>query len=176
MTDRTLPEEVTIGPGRMEEAERVADLWVALAEGQRRHGSHLRAEANRASVLDSTRRHVVAEHLLVGRQRPSADDGECAVVGFVTFGPESGTFEQSVNRGRVENIYVVPDERGCGIGSALLRAAEEALAAAGADVVSLDVMADNDAARRFYRRHGYGPHRVTMERPAGSDTHTSPDD
>jgi len=198
MTDDTLPPGVSVGPGRMDEAERVADLWVDLARDQRRHGSHLRAAANRSAVLDSIRRHVVAGRLLVARARPGdvdadgerrgsanenenenaneTESGEPTVVGFITFGYESGTYQQSVDRGVVENIFVTRSRRGRGVGSALLRTAEETLAENGADVVSLDVMADNAGARRFYRRHGYDPHRVTMERPARSDTHTSPDD
>jgi len=39
-------------------------------------------------------------------------------------------------------------------------------------VVALETMADNEAARRFYRRHGYEPHRIELERE--SDTHSNP--
>jgi ribosomal protein S18 acetylase RimI-like enzyme len=166
----TAPPDVSVAPGRMDDAERVADLWVALAADQRRHGSHLLAEPNRTTVLDSVHRHAVTGGLVVAR-----NDDE-TVVGFVTFGPDTGSYEQTVERGVVENIYVVPDRRGEGIGAALMSAAERTLAEAGADVVSLEVMADNGAARRFYRRQGYAPHRVTLERSVESDTHSKPDD
>ena len=94
------------------------------------------------------------------------------LVGFVTFGVESSNYEQDVVRGVVQNIYVVPARRGEGIGSALLDAAEERLAAAGADAVSLEVMAANADARRFYRRHGYASHRVELEKSVENDTLT----
>lgn len=166
----TAPPDVSVGPGGMDVAERVADLWVDLADDQRRHGSHLLADANRATVLDSIRRHAVTGGLIVAR-----DDGG-TVVGFVTFGPDTGSYEETVERGVVENIYVVPDRRGEGVGAALMAAAEGALVDAGVEVVSLEVMAENAAARRFYRRRGYAPHRVTMERAVESDTHSKPDD
>jgi ribosomal protein S18 acetylase RimI-like enzyme len=72
----------------------------------------------------------------------------------------------------VQNIYVTPNHRGEGIGSELLAEAETRLAEAGADAVSLEVMADNEGARRFYRRHSYGPHRVELEKSVESDTLT----
>jgi ribosomal protein S18 acetylase RimI-like enzyme len=101
---------------------------------------------------------------------PRGDSGD--VVGFLTFTMDSGTLDQDATRGVVQNIYVVPEARSAGIGSALLAEAERRLAAAGVAVIALEVMAENDAARRFYRRHGYGPHRVELEKSVESDTLT----
>lgn len=157
-----------IEPPGLDEADAVADAWVDLAAGQRRYGSLLRAEANREVVREAVARSIVTGGLLV------AYDPD--LVGFVMFGPESGTYEQCAEKGVVENLYVVPERRGEGIGTALLEAAEESLAADGAEVISLDVMADNEAARRFYREHGYDPHRVSMTRSVESDIHSKPDD
>ena len=42
-------------------------------------------------------------------------------------------------------------------------------------VVSLEAMAANERARRFYERHGYRPHRVELEKPARNDTHSKED-
>jgi len=157
-----------VAPPGMDEADAVTDAWVDLAAGQRQYGSLLRAEANREAVREAVARSIVTGGLLV------AYDPD--LVGFVMFGPESGTYEQHAEKGIVENLYVVPERRGEGIGTALLEAAEESLAADGAEVISLDVMADNEAARRFYREHGYDPNRVTMTRPVESDIHSKPDD
>ena len=152
-----------IRPAQTDDADVIADHWVTLAADQRTHGSHLAADANRAVI-----REVVLQRAVADRLRVAVADGE--IVGFVMFSVGSGRYEQDVLRGVVENIYVVPDARNDGVGSALLSAAEEALAAEGADVVSLESMADNDAARRFYRSHGYSPHRIEFEKATESDT------
>ena len=99
------------------------------------------------------------------------DEDPDRLVGFVMFGPETGDFEQEVVRGVVENIYVDPAFRGRGVGGELLAAAEERLFEDGADRVSLEVLADNEDARRFYARHGYAPHRVELEKDGENDTH-----
>jgi ribosomal protein S18 acetylase RimI-like enzyme len=155
---------VEIDVPEMDLAGTIADLWVALADSQRAHGSHIAAEENRTQIREKVVRQTVDDTVLVAR------DG--SVVGFVTFDVQTAVFEQDCARGVVENIFVRPDRRGEGIGSALLAAAERRLAARGVDVISLEVMADNETARRFYRRAGYAPHRMKLEKPAESDTHS----
>lgn len=147
-----------------DEVDELADLWVALACDQRRYGSRLLAAENRDQIRDSIAHHVVAGGLLVARDPD--------VVGFVMFAPEAGQYEQDVARGVVQNIYVRPERRGEGIGTALLERAESMLAAAGVDVVTLDAMAENEAARRFYRRHGYDVHRVELEKRVENDNNS----
>ncbi|WP_135852629.1 GNAT family N-acetyltransferase [Halorussus salinus] len=182
---------VTVEVGTTADADAVADLWVELAEGQREFDSHLLPGENRQQVRESVAQHAVADELLVARadgatadadgesvstETGDATDSEEAtdseLIGFVTVIVESSNYEQDVVRGVVQNIYVVPARRGEGIGSALLDAAEARLAEAGADAVSLEVMAANADARRFYRRHGYAPHRVELEKSVESDTLT----
>ena len=141
----------------------IADLWVNLAEGQRAHGSHLAADANRATIREAIVRDIIADGLLVARE----DDG---IVGFVMFGPETERYTQDVSRGIVRNIVVRPEYRNEGIGSGLLEAAEAALHEAGFGVVSLSVLAENEAARRFYARAGYEDHRIDLEKRLESDT------
>lgn len=143
-----------------EAADAVVDMWVDLAADQRRHGSHLLAEPNRERVREAAVRGIVTDSLLV------ADDGE-ELVGFVTFEVESGVYEQDVTRGLIENVYVVPERRGEGVGSALLAAAEDRLRERGCDALFLEVLAANGEARRFYREAGYEPHRIQFERSAG---------
>jgi ribosomal protein S18 acetylase RimI-like enzyme len=187
---------VVIEPGRTDDADAVADCWVTLADGQREFGSHLLATENRETVREAIVRRAVADELLVARNETDEgnseadelgdnadeidnddidgtnpeDDGE--IVGFVTFGVETGRYDLDATRGVVQNVFVVPERRDEGVGSGLLEAAERRLADAGTDVVTLEVMADNDAARRFYRRHGYSSHRVEMEKSVESDTLT----
>lgn len=147
----------------MRDLDRLVELWVDLAAGQREYDSHLRTDANRDRIRESLSRQIALSEVRVARR----DD---RIVGFVMFTMAGGTFERSVTRGLVQNIYVLPEARGDGIGSRLLEVSEDALAAEGADTVALDVMAHNDEARAFYEQHGYAPHRVTMEKPTESDT------
>jgi [ribosomal protein S18]-alanine N-acetyltransferase len=57
--------------------------------------------------------------------------------------------------GHVITIDVAPKARREGVGSLLLRAAEDRLAAAGIRAVGLETAVDNIAALSFYKRHGY---------------------
>jgi ribosomal-protein-alanine N-acetyltransferase len=57
--------------------------------------------------------------------------------------------------GHIITIDVVAEARRTGVGSALLRAAEEQLLKAGAVAVALETPVNNEAAVRFYKRHGY---------------------
>ena len=163
-----IPPDVTIEPADADDAAVLADLWIDLAADQRRHGSHLLAEPNRVAIRETMLRHVATDTARVARR-----DG--AVVGFVTFGVESERYRQDVSRGIVHNLYVRPGDRGERIGQGLLVEAEAALRAEGVDAVSLQAMATNGGARRFYRRYGYEPHRVELEKPINSDTQNSND-
>ena len=168
-----------VAVAEMSDLDVLADLWVELAQGQRAFGSHLSADANRAVVRASVARHVTFGGVLVAREETNPDTASPEttddVLGFVTFEVETGTYEQDVTRGTVSNLFVRPDRRDEGIGSRLLDAAEERLRDTGADVVSLDVMAANESARRFYRRHGYRPHRIELEKSIQNDTHSKED-
>lgn len=167
MTDEA-PGDVAIEAAESDDVDALADLWVELARDQRRHGSHLLPEENRARVREAMLRHVVSDTARVARR-----DGD--IVGFVTFGRESEHYRQDTTRGIVHNIYVAADHRYEGIGSALLAAAERTLASRGVDVVGLQAMATNEAAREFYRANGYDAHRVELEKPVESDTLTTDD-
>ncbi|WP_049979486.1 GNAT family N-acetyltransferase [Halolamina rubra] len=153
----------------IEDADRLAELWVDLARSQRAHGSHLLAEPNRGAVREGLARAIVTGSVLVARSA----DGDLA--GFVEFSPETGSYRQDVDRGVIENIYVRPAHRGTGLGADLLAAAEQRLLDAGADRISLEVLADNEAARRFYERQGYEAHRLELEKAPESDTHSKED-
>jgi ribosomal protein S18 acetylase RimI-like enzyme len=161
---------VRVEPPGIDEADELADAWVALAADQRSYDSQLLAEENRATARESICRSIVTGGLLAAR---TDTDG---LAGFVQFGVESGSYRTALRKGIVENIYVAPAHRDEGVGSELLAAAESALVADGAEVVVLDVMADNEAARRFYDRHGYDDHRITMLKPVETDMPPEGDD
>jgi GNAT superfamily N-acetyltransferase len=58
----------------------------------------------------------------------------------------------------LDELYVVPLERGRGIGSALLKAAEEECRQRGSDLLEINVDGEDADAGRFYARHGYANH------------------
>ncbi|MFC7231177.1 GNAT family N-acetyltransferase [Saliphagus sp. GCM10025308] len=152
-----------------DDLEAVTECWVRLATDQRRHGSVVRSEANRETMRATLGAHQVDDGLLVAR------DGT-RIIGFASFSVEHGALELACTRGFLSNLYVDPDYRGQGIGSALLEHVEASLADRGVDRLILEAMADNEAARRFYREAGYEPFRVGLEReldrPAENDTHS----
>jgi len=57
--------------------------------------------------------------------------------------------------GHIITIDVLPATRRYGVGSMLLRAAEDRLQAAGSKAVGLETAVDNISALSFYKRHGY---------------------
>ncbi|ELZ00323.1 GNAT family N-acetyltransferase [Natrialba asiatica] len=165
--------DLTIDHATSDDLEAVTDLWVQLARSQREFDSAVRAEANRELMRETLAAHRVADGLLVARV---AD----AIVGFASVSLERGSLELERTRGTLSNLYVDPAYRDRGIGSALLEAATAELESKGAEVLLLEVMAQNEDARRFYRTHGYESYRVAMKRSleepaAGTDTDTETD-
>jgi GNAT superfamily N-acetyltransferase len=155
---------VTVEPAAPADVDTVADLWVALAADQRRHGSHLRTDANRDAIRESLARHAADGGLTMAWADEDA-------VGFVRFGVERGPLAQDRSRGIVRDLYVVPDRRGEGVGGRLLDAAESTLRDRGVDVVAVEALAHNVDARRFYERRGYRPHRIEFEREVETNKH-----
>jgi GNAT superfamily N-acetyltransferase len=58
----------------------------------------------------------------------------------------------------LDELYVVPDQRNHGIGSALLRAVEDESRQRGTMLLEINVDGEDTDARRFYERHGYANH------------------
>src|SRR5258708_3682495 len=77
----------------------------------------------------------------------AAEDSAGAIAGFIVAhgGPT----------GHVITIDVIPPARRSGLGSLLLKAAEERLREEGSLAVGLEAAVDNVAALSFYKRHGY---------------------
>jgi [ribosomal protein S18]-alanine N-acetyltransferase len=72
-----------------------------------------------------------------------------AIAGFLV--AEAG----SLARGHIITIDVIAAARRFGVGSLLLRAAEDRLRTAGSTSVGLETAVDNLSALSFYKRHGY---------------------
>jgi ribosomal-protein-alanine N-acetyltransferase len=109
-----------------------------LATYLRRPGAFaLVAESSEASQIDAPNR---------GRRggKPSAD-----ILGFIV--------AEALNRGggHIITIDVLPTARGAGVGSSLLRDAEERLRTAHCHTVILETAVDNQTALSFYKTHQY---------------------
>jgi GNAT superfamily N-acetyltransferase len=55
----------------------------------------------------------------------------------------------------IDEFFVLPQHRGLGLGGQMLTAAEAQFRAEGCTNVSLQLGRGNEAARRFYRQHGF---------------------
>jgi ribosomal protein S18 acetylase RimI-like enzyme len=71
-----------------------------------------------------------------------------AIVGSIMHGYDG-------HRGWLWGVAVVPSHRGRGLGAALVRAAEAALAARGCPKINLQIREGNAAVTAFYERLGY---------------------
>ena len=87
--------------------------------------------------------------------------GYCAL----TFPPRPSETFASTSMAMVITLSVDEKERGRGVGSALLAAADDLARARGADTLGLEVMPGNDRARGLYERLGFDPVEVRMHRP-----------
>jgi GNAT superfamily N-acetyltransferase len=76
------------------------------------------------------------------------------VVGVSAFGADRD-LRDDAHCGEVWTLYVAPSQWGRGYGSALLRDAEDALAAGGRRDLALWVLEGNDRARRLYEGAGW---------------------
>jgi ribosomal protein S18 acetylase RimI-like enzyme len=71
----------------------------------------------------------------------------------------------------LHHLSVRPAHRRHGVGSALLGAVRTAAAEAGIALVALDVWTFNDAARAFFRRHGFAAYHERMWSTPNPATH-----
>lgn len=168
---------VSVEEATRDDIDAVTDRWVSLVADQRSHGAHLLPEENRSEARDVIGQYVHTANVAVARIETDGGDANLAspVVGFVMYHLESGLYEQDATRGIIDNVYVDPEHRDGDVGSQLLDYAEADLQDAGADVFALSVMFENESARRLYDRRGYEPHRLMLEKPTESDTHSKDD-
>jgi len=65
----------------------------------------------------------------------------------------------------LDELYVAPELRGQGVGSALLAAAESVTRARGGELLEINVDGQDTDARRFYERHGYRNSEPCQDQP-----------
>ena len=123
-------------------------------------------ETNRANPTEMAEPHVAALEEWAARAEGGFLVAEMggAIVGFVIYGIEEefGYFVQPQyqRRGRISDLYVEASWRERGVGAMLMRAAEDALRAAGAKRAEITTLFENIEARGFYETGGYRPYQV----------------
>lgn len=65
----------------------------------------------------------------------------------------------------VMDVYVAPEERGQGVGSELIAVVRDWAAERGLDYLELNVLENNERARRFYEKNGFGSVVRTLRAP-----------
>lgn len=86
------------------------------------------------------------------------------LVGFTTVGPSRDADARRAER-EIYSTYLAPDAWGSGVARELVRTVIDASGAR--TPLSLWVLADNERARRFYRRHGFTPDGAEKTRTLG---------
>ena len=132
----------SIRPARIGDVPELHRLELALFPGDA-WSEHMLA----AEIAHETRCYLVAE-------QPTRPDGE-RIVGYAGVMAVAETAD-------VQNIAVVPQLRGQGLGSSLLRALHGIAADRGAHEILLEVRESNETAQSLYRRFGY---REIAQRP-----------
>ncbi len=158
------PDEVTIRSARVADAAAIADVHV---RSWREAYTGIVPDDYLAG-LDPHQRTPVWEDNL--RRGPAENvltwvaEQQGRVVGFATLGPGR---DEDVRRGdrEIYSIYLEPEQWGRGVARDLMRTVVTE-AGAGAHIV-LWVMADNERAQHFYRRHGFAPDGVEKLAPVG---------
>ncbi|HEY7455918.1 MAG TPA: GNAT family N-acetyltransferase [Solirubrobacterales bacterium] len=85
-----------------------------------------------------------------------AEDGGRAVgYAFVTVGPPYASWVTGERIAELETLSVLPEQRGSGIGAALIEAVWERLAERGVENMAITTTKTNVDAQRFYEREGF---------------------
>lgn len=159
-----LSDEVTIRAAQVADAAAIADVHV---RSWREAYAGIVPDEFLASLDPQQRTPVWADNL---RRGPAehvltwvAEQGG-RIVGFATLGPGR---DEDVRRGdrEIYSIYLEPEQWGRGVARELMRTVVTE-AGAGTHIV-LWVMAGNERAQHFYRRHGFAPDGVEKLAPVG---------
>jgi ribosomal protein S18 acetylase RimI-like enzyme len=159
--------------GGAEDLDRVEPLWVAV---HHRHAETMPELAPYVSDQETWRvRRVLYSELLA---KPDTllliADVDDTAVGYglthvlpvdETWIPD--TWVTGSRIGEIESLSVVPQFRGSGLGSEMLRRLEEHLAAQGVEDLFLGALAGNSDAIRLYERRGYRPTWLYLSRFRG---------
>jgi ribosomal protein S18 acetylase RimI-like enzyme len=164
--------EVRMSIAGVERIDTLESLWLAL------HRHHREVSAVPVQADDrlswelcraNYRRHIeVGDGFLVIADRRAATVGYAMVL--LRRGPDD-TYPFTGRFAEVLTLVVSPDERGGGIGGALLDVVDAELAHRGITDQVIAVMAGNLAAQRLYERRGFVPGEIILFRVGSSSAH-----
>lgn len=115
--------------------------------------------AERLAGIDPGRRSAAWRRAIEGGEDVFVWEAGGRLVAFVSTGPSRDLEDV----GELYAIYALPEAWGSGAAPALMRAAVDALRAAGFREAILWVLDDNPRARRFYEREGWSPDGAVKE-------------
>ena len=157
---------VTAGPERIGELE---PLWADL------HEHHRTIAAGVAGVrpLEESWRHRRRQYegwlggedavLLIAERA-----GRAVGYALLTVGPGAATWDLGERVAELETLAVLADERGVGVGAALVEASRAWARERGAGAIGVGLAHTNEGARRFYEREGFAPFYLEMVLDIGS--------
>jgi len=139
MSDMQAPGEVRIRPFRMEDYDRVMDLW---AQG----GLPLKPQGR------DSRENIARQVGLVNVRFLVAEDGEGGPVVGTVFATHDG------RKGWINRLAVDASSRRRGTGARLVREAERWLEAQGMDILACLIESDNEVSMAVFEKLGYTKH------------------
>jgi ribosomal protein S18 acetylase RimI-like enzyme len=136
-----------IRPARPEDAEAIARVHVATWRAAYAHA----IPSETLAAVDVDERAELWKRFLGGPTAIFVGELDGEVCGFVSVGES----QEHPGEGELFSIYVLPAAWGTGLGTALIERGEDELRARGFTRATLNVLADNPRARRFYERQGW---------------------
>jgi GNAT superfamily N-acetyltransferase len=94
--------------------------------------------------------------------------GRAVGYAVLTAGEGAATWELGDRVAEIETLTVLPDERGSGVGAALMEACRRWALERGAGAIAVGLVHTNVDARRFYEREGFTPFYLDMVLDLGS--------
>jgi GNAT superfamily N-acetyltransferase len=151
---------VEAGPERVPDIE---PLWRALYEHHRGISSGV-ADVRPFAETWRRRRRQYEEWLAGENASMLIAEREGRPVGYaaVTVGPGPATWDLGDPVVELETLSVLPEERGSGVGRALMQEVRRWAHERGATAIAVGLAHTNDVARRFYERQGFNPFYIEM--------------
>lgn len=141
-----------------EAIEELEPLWNALRE---HHGPQMPMFGEPRGREESWRRRRAHYERLLGKPGNfvliARREGHAVGYALVEMNDEGSTSWALEKGATLETISVLPDERGSGVGAALVARVRAELEGTGAEILMLSVVTANADAIRFYERHGFTP-------------------
>jgi ribosomal protein S18 acetylase RimI-like enzyme len=172
--------DITITRTGAEAVDRLRPLWLALhhhhqAVGGAELGPYVDDDTSWAACREMYVDVLAREGFVLLAERGGALIGY-ALVAIMPVGDTilDDTWRTAERVAEIETVFVAPEARGGGVGSALLDRVDAELAAAGVADVLIGAVVKNAGAIRLYERRGFRPAWLYMLRLADRAQHSRP--